>query len=148
MWSDRWDLNPRPQPWQGCAIPDFATAAFGSRGGNRTRDVLVNSQTPTANIGPLNKNGCGSRNRTDAAGFMRPGCAPALPAINFGGQCRIRTGPFGLQDQRAAANTNRPSSKFGLAGGFEPPFSCSQGKRISQTFLRSDNWCLRSDSNR
>ena len=54
-WSDRWDLNPRPQPWHGCAIPDYATAAFGSRGGNRTRDVLVNSQTPTANIGPLNK---------------------------------------------------------------------------------------------
>lgn len=28
---------------------------IGSRGGNRTRDVLLNRQTPTANIGPLNK---------------------------------------------------------------------------------------------
>ena len=21
IWSGRWDSNPRPQPWQGCALP-------------------------------------------------------------------------------------------------------------------------------
>jgi hypothetical protein len=32
-WSDRRDLNPRSQPWQGCAIPDYATAALAQGAG-------------------------------------------------------------------------------------------------------------------
>src|SRR5688572_9444547 len=56
---------------------------IGSRGGNRTRDVLLNRQTPTANIGPLNRNGCREGNRTLAVWLMRPNCEPSLPASNF-----------------------------------------------------------------
>lgn len=56
---------------------------IGSRGGNRTRDVLLNRQTPTANIGPLNRNGCREGNRTLAVWLMRPNCEPSLPASNL-----------------------------------------------------------------
>lgn len=61
FWSGWWDSNPRSQPWQGRAIPLRYSREIGSRGGNRTRDVLLNRQTPTANIGPLNKMVAGAR---------------------------------------------------------------------------------------
>lgn len=32
----------------------------------------------------------------------------------IGGMCEIRTRPFGLQDQRAAANTNTPRKMVGM----------------------------------
>ena len=35
-WSGRWDLNPRPQPWQGCALPlSYARSISGQNGPRR-----------------------------------------------------------------------------------------------------------------
>ena len=89
----------------------------GSPGRDCTCALPLNRRTPTANIGPLNKwSRRTDSNRCTRAYETRAGATPVYAASKIGGQCRIRTGPFGLQDQRAAANTNRPYSKFGLSG--------------------------------
>src|SRR5262250_664398 len=42
IWSGRRDSNPRPQPWQGCALPlSYARAPFGRRGGPRRKAVWI-----------------------------------------------------------------------------------------------------------
>jgi hypothetical protein len=39
MWSERRDSNPRPQPWQGCALPTELLSQMSGRRGSNSRPI-------------------------------------------------------------------------------------------------------------
>src|SRR4028119_365026 len=52
FWSGRRDSNPRPQPWQGCALPLSYARAPARRGGLAEPPWIASPRSPPAGPGP------------------------------------------------------------------------------------------------